>query len=240
MSRTFSITKEGINIPYRTFLADSASGLILILLLMLCYKFPIVTPAPLRTLIPGSSNASLFGQEVSVFIMFALFLLATPLGFALNAVSWLLLDQSIDALEEWCSRPAANAVYPVSAINAARHVELVARQLGVRSASPEREQAFTSGAWFFRELLEAPQLSAFAPDTAARGLMILFRNLTVVLLATSAVSLYSAHVDFLGRVGVLLVVALTCLVLTIRWRGVTGERRRLRQLVVIISALVAT
>ena len=142
MHATFSITREGINIPYRTFLADSASGLVLILFVLACYRFRIVTSAPLRDLVLDV-GAPAFGSEVKVFVLFALFLLATPLVFALNAISWLLLDQTIDTIEQCCSRVRGDAIYSVGSINAARHVETVTRCLGAEGES------FTATGWFF-------------------------------------------------------------------------------------------
>lgn len=203
---SFSITKDSIQVPYRTFLADSASGLALSLILMGCYAFPLLTEAPLRqSVVVG------FGTEARVFIFVALFLLATPIGFALNALSWLLLNQAVATIEGWCSRPGAVKLYPVWSVAKSRQAKVV------QNAFDADETNFTATGWFLTELLDAPQLAAFAPYTHVRGLSIFLRNMAMLLLAAAAVSLYMGHRTVGAGISVAVVVILASTALVLRW-----------------------
>ena len=64
------LKREGIKIAYRRFLSDSAAGFIVILLLLY------VLPSPTK------------GQYERLFFNFLLFLISTPLGLAINALSY--------------------------------------------------------------------------------------------------------------------------------------------------------
>lgn len=203
---SFSITKDSIQVPYRTFLADSASGLALSLILMACYALPVLTEEPLRKdVVLG------FGTEARVFIFVALFLLATPIGFTLNALSWLLLNQTVAAIEKWCSRRSAEKLYSVWSVAKSRQAECVQKAFGAD------EKNFTETGWFLAELLDAPQLAAFAPYTHVRGLSIFLRNIAMLLLAASAVSLYVGHRTAWAAITVAIVVVLASTALMLRW-----------------------
>ena len=69
------LKREGIKIAYRRFLSDSAAGFIVILLLLYA----------LRSSIASIANCC---EMMQLFLYFLLFLISTPLGLAINAVSY--------------------------------------------------------------------------------------------------------------------------------------------------------
>jgi hypothetical protein len=79
------LSREGIRISYLRLLSDSSAGFIAILFLSTSYYFPVfgvelkrITDVQLST-------------QAKVFLAVSLALLASPLGLAINASSWLFL-----------------------------------------------------------------------------------------------------------------------------------------------------
>src|SRR5213075_4450 len=95
MPDTFGITKDGIQIPYRRFLADSAAGFLIVLIACLSYYWPLGGFAAWH----GHASLSM-PTEVRILIFVLLFVLATPLGFAVNAASWFMVEQATAAIEQ--------------------------------------------------------------------------------------------------------------------------------------------
>jgi len=107
------ISREGIRIPYRRLLSDSAAGFVFFLLLYASYRVPLFTRESLhQTLTALTPEAFVIGNETKVFILVAAVLLATPIGFAINAFSWALLGQVVSEIEGVCAaRNARGATF---------------------------------------------------------------------------------------------------------------------------------
>lgn len=81
----FEASKEGIKLSYSRFLGDSATGLIVALVMVFSYYLPLFGP-PLQDVLPQP-----VGPETKIFVLVLLFLLSTPIGLILNATGWYLL-----------------------------------------------------------------------------------------------------------------------------------------------------
>jgi hypothetical protein len=186
MAESFSVSKDSIHIPYQRFLADSAAGFVLILILIAAYFWPLLSSEPLRQEFGPMSG----GSEVKVFVLVVAFLLATPLGFTANALSWLLLGQLVAAVErQLCHRTLTRESwnFPVWYVTTSRQVSVVLKHFGAEGGT------FHSTAWFLRESLEVPSLAALTPETHARGLVIFLRNTTMFMIIGALISLNNAH-----------------------------------------------
>lgn len=84
--QSIELSREGIKLSYLRFLSDSAAGQIVILVGILAYYYPIFG-TPLK-----HGLVSEMSTEVKILVMVMLFLLSTPLGLAINALSWFLLS----------------------------------------------------------------------------------------------------------------------------------------------------
>src|SRR5688572_21492903 len=138
MADGFSISKDSIQIPYSRFLTESAAGLLLILLSIAAYYLPLVTHEPLR-MSPLFSSGSMPGPEIKIFVLVVAFLLATPLGYAINGFSWTIMTQGIVYIETLCFRRGIagdSSFFPASYVSEARHVATLA-QIG-RASCRER------------------------------------------------------------------------------------------------------
>jgi hypothetical protein len=86
MSETaFSISKDGLTLPYLRFVSDSAVGFFVLLLSILSYRLSLST---FGIDVLRLANLSV---ETKVFFFLLLFILATPLGLFLNGLSWFIL-----------------------------------------------------------------------------------------------------------------------------------------------------
>ena len=99
MSSQINLKKTGITISYRRFLSDSAAGYVLLLLLFICYY----NRANLGWITPAIANYQGFkaSSEVKTLVAVLIFLLATPLGLIINALSWFFLDSIGVSITKW-------------------------------------------------------------------------------------------------------------------------------------------
>ncbi len=81
------ISKDGLKLSYLRYLADSAAGFLVILIVLLAVSNQV--PLPFF----GHSFESLakMSSDTKLFVFLLLFLLATPLGLLINGLSWFLL-----------------------------------------------------------------------------------------------------------------------------------------------------
>jgi hypothetical protein len=190
-SETFAVTKDSIQLPYRRFLADSAAGLVVVLVLLLNYYFPILTPESFHDIIhslPQNAGSTPTGTEAKVLACILIFLLATPIGFVVNAVSWLFLGHLVYALERLFYRWSMHDG-PVFAFWDAAQTRCspeVQRFFGVTEAD------FAVAGWLFKDVVDAYVPDRFVPQAHVKGLVIFLRNLTLLLLITAFVSLLNA------------------------------------------------
>jgi hypothetical protein len=94
-SQDIEFSKGSIKFSYLRFLSDSAPGYFAILIFLYCYKL-------YRESIEEIPNISFVESgnipiEIILFVLFLLFLLATPVGLVINATSWVFLGR----LEIW-------------------------------------------------------------------------------------------------------------------------------------------
>lgn len=99
MSNQIDLKKAGITLSYRRFLSDSASGYVLLLVLLICYynraNLDWITP-----IIPDYQGFKA-SSEVKTLVAVLIFLLATPLGLIINALSWFFLDSIGVSTTKW-------------------------------------------------------------------------------------------------------------------------------------------
>ena len=91
MSKDISLDARGIKFSYSRFIADTAAGYVLLLLALVWYY----------TLQDRLELAGMFspGPEVKAFVGLMLFLLATPIGLAFNAITYFLFDRRVSHLQ---------------------------------------------------------------------------------------------------------------------------------------------
>lgn len=213
MRETFSVTKDSIQLPYRRFLSDSAAGFILLLIVALSYYVPLFTDVSLRDWLASmAGHTVVVSAEVKVFCLVSAFLLATPLGFVVNAISWVTLGQAIALVEERCFSASKTAngspFFPVADITASRETTRLASGFGLTDTN------CTHVTSLLREALDTPHLAEFAPETQVRGLMILMRNIALFLFCGSAIALQSSDARIEFQVGFWFVMAGFLYVLT--------------------------
>lgn len=83
------ISKDGLKIPYRWFMADTASGLSLYLIVYAVYIW-----GGFDFMDSYKSNINKIGESTGIFLFIILFFLATAFGGILSAISWFLLGNS--------------------------------------------------------------------------------------------------------------------------------------------------
>lgn len=191
MRGDINISKDGIQIPYRRFLSDSAAGFVFLLLLVVHYYIPLFGQKSLRELMCFPAQGSTpIGSEVKVFVVVLLFLLATPLGFAINAISWVLLGQMVSVVGRlcfWLSERSNIRFFPAWNIAASRRVSYLAKSFGMQ------KETFSRTASLLRHALQVPPLAEFAPGAQVRGLAIFLRNIALFMLFGSGIAMYYSH-----------------------------------------------
>jgi hypothetical protein len=221
MADNFSVTKDSIQLPYRRFLADSAAGLTLLLIAIGAWYLPIITSDPLRKSWIAYQTAEHLpgvGPQVKVVVLALLFLLATPIGFAVNALSWLLVDFSICVMERryfiWSRKDGR--LFPLWDVTEARFGERLTKYFGL---TPEN---FNVAGWFFRDVLEAYAPDRFESQTHIKGLVVFLRNLTLFALILGFTALAFGIPRSFAPALVLAVIA-TIFLMVARWAA-AGKR----------------
>jgi hypothetical protein len=224
----FRLSKDSIEIPYRRFLADSSAGFLLILLVGLAYYFPLVTSTSLRHLY-GPAGV---GREAKVFFCVLAFLLATPIGFAVNAFSWFLLTQPIDGIERYAAHHSGlpGGLFSLTDIAASRQIAVLGDRYGVK------DDNFAEQASFLRQALESPALARFAPEMQARGLLIFIRNCTLFLLVMGMMSIGAAGSTNWQLYALAVASAMIVVALLLPWR----QRGRLSLVLALVALSLIT
>jgi hypothetical protein len=230
MPENVALTKDSIQMPYRRFLSDSAAGFVLLLLIAAAYYLPIFEK-PGRQIFPVT-----LGPETKVFCLVLAFLLATPLGFAVNAFSWLLLTQVVSTIEHTCAvsaKRSTHSFYFVQHVARSRHFEVTTAALGMKDDIP-----IASVGWFFRETLEMPLLSEFASEANIRGLVIFLRDMAFFALLTGSVSLIISQRGTF-RVIAYAVPVIVIPLLLLPWRLLATHKLVIALVIAIILAICA-
>jgi hypothetical protein len=212
----FSVSKDSIQLPYRRFLADSAAGLSLLLIAVAAYYLPVVSDAPFREAwhsyeVVRSMHG--VGNEIKALVLLVLFLLATPIGFAVNALSWILIDYSICASERLYFRWTRQngLIFPLWDVTQARFGAHLNSFFGLE------EKNFNVAGWFFRDVLEAYVPDRFETQTHIKGLVVFVRNLILYAVILGFVSLAHAVTSVLGNLAVVMSVLGATFLLVFRW-----------------------
>jgi len=222
MAEGFKITKDSIQIPYSRFLADTAAGFTSLLAFAAAYYLPLVTHCPIRLLLIAKGIQLGVGPEVKVFILLGLFLLSTPLGFAINAFSWLMLCQIIAAIESTCFRWSASGrshFFPAWYVSSARYTEPLAAQFGIT------DKSFASGTWFLRDALETPALAILNRDSQVRNLVLLLRNVAFFSLIGALTALCLSLSTPLAQIIFFVSAVIVLIIMTTRWCSTTRARK---------------
>lgn len=78
------ISKDGLRLSYQRYLADSAAGFLVILIVLLAVNKGV----PLPFLGHSLESLATLSKDTKIFIFLLLFFLATPLGLVINGLSW--------------------------------------------------------------------------------------------------------------------------------------------------------
>lgn len=96
-TQNIEFSKEGIKFSYNRFLADSAAGFVIILIAIITYY-----NADIAIQLRQNLQTSI-SKEVEIFLCLLLFLLSTPLGLTINALSWAVLGWFQAQIKiKWC------------------------------------------------------------------------------------------------------------------------------------------
>jgi hypothetical protein len=229
MPDSFGVSKDSIHIPYRRFLSDSAAGFLAILVAACAYYLPLLGAQALRDV---TGPVPPIGKEAKFFVMLILFILATPIGFAVNATSWFVLGHLVARIERWCARAAGadTILFPVWDVAMSRCEQFVRMDLDPNGMKFEHLASLA------RHAIEVPLLSRLCPETQTRGLVIFFRNASFFALLIGLANLTSVRAAKLSAVLMLTLVALVP-VLTIRW-GAFAKRSRALTITAILAIFV--
>lgn len=207
------ISKESIKLPYERFLADGAGGYALALVCLIAY----LINAP----IPFSSYSWQDVLPIAIIDQFKLpigllvFLLGTPLGLFLNAISWFLLGSlQIRFVDAWANSHKFLAFLTFSTTRA-YHVEILQDCFHFKSTNPKLEKrSLLEQATLFEEVLPIYYPAMWASLTHVYGIKQFTRNLALI---AACVFVYSALVLALftvifAFVAVILLIVLTSLI----------------------------
>jgi hypothetical protein len=228
MQDSVNVTKDSIQIPYRRFLSDSAAGLAAILLGIVAY-YGTIFGTPLNQVLAKGT----IGPEVKIFALLLLFLLATPIGFAVNAASWFVFGQLIAYVERGCAwlHDPDSWLFPIEDVGGSRHTRFIRKQF------EDDRLAFDQLASFVREVLDMPPLSLLSPETQVRGLVYFLRNLGFFALVISFANFISVQPQTYQQWIAVLAIALVLVLLVIRWKLVA--RSALAKWILAIVTLVS-
>jgi hypothetical protein len=220
MADTVEFGKDSIQLPYRRFLADSAAGLVAIAAVVLTYY------------VFGSHRLGA-PTEVKIFLLFVLFLLATPIGFAANAISWIILGNAIALVERFCftQTTADSNIFVTSHVALARQMQTLTNRFALNADN------FRETGSLFRDLMESDILAKLAPPSNARELMIFLRSMALFAFVAAMVVLAATQTpqrhEFTVAVGLAICIALS-------FRVPSGWRRLSRLRLVLSIGLVVT
>jgi len=96
----FELSQKGVKFSYKRFLSDSAPGYLLLLFIVIGYYYPIVGIRIQDLLNESFSLKSSLPKETKAVIILLLFLLSTPIGLMVNAISYIMMTPIINFLEK--------------------------------------------------------------------------------------------------------------------------------------------
>ncbi|CAK8723262.1 hypothetical protein GCAAIG_12995 [Candidatus Electronema halotolerans] len=96
------ISKDGLRLSYQRYLADSAAGFLVILIVLLALNKGV----PLPFLGHSLESLTTLSKDTKVFVFLITFLLATPLGLTINGLSWFFLGWcKLYSIDIWLKSP---------------------------------------------------------------------------------------------------------------------------------------
>jgi hypothetical protein len=182
MSKDLELTQHGVRLSYLRFLSDSAPGFVLLLVFASVYSLRL--PVPFF----GTSWLSVYSTQVSnqvrIFILILLFLLATPVGLALNALGWFVLGPlPIWLLKLWQHLPRV-ASFPLISTRLSLHANQVIDFFDLKDTGNTANQLY-SQANFYEALLVIYFPTYYELTEHKRGLRRFIRSLAVIALLVS-------------------------------------------------------
>lgn len=183
MNQTIQVSKKGIKISYLRFLSDTTPGYICLFL------FGIVFYNKLPLPFVGTSWINIIpflGTEVKVIFLVILFLLATPIGLYLNALSWFLFGSPvIYFIPFWHKHNCILNIFFVAASRRSMCAEDVDNFIKATSIPSESLKNFYEKSQFFEQLITIYFPSANQQLEPIRGLKRLSRTLSLLCFAVS-------------------------------------------------------
>jgi hypothetical protein len=96
------ISKNGLKLSYQRYLADSAAGFLVIILVLLAISNKVQIPFFDHSL----ESLATLSKDTKIFIFLLLFLLATPIGLTINGLSWFFLGWcKLYSIDIWLKSP---------------------------------------------------------------------------------------------------------------------------------------
>lgn len=182
-NRDIEFSQEGIKISYRRFLSDSAAGYIVILIAILSFNVPIFGEH--RQI----SSYIIFDPNTKIFLFILIFLLATPLGLAINSSSWMFLGRlrivSTEILWYEKSESQTKSIKNLFLSFFDIFIHNTKKSLLFKETKPF--YGFKKESFLDHYRLIEDTLSIHHPDikesiTSSQGLFILFRNIAFLLI----------------------------------------------------------
>lgn len=203
MAEKIKVSKEGIEIAYRRFLSDSGAGFIILLILILAYYYPVLG-IPLK----NTHLSEMFyplPPELIIFICILLFVLASPLGLATNALSYFIFYSLTLRLEEYCYDSNSLFIKPTKEIY---HFE------ELKSFFRLKKDQWYENAFEIEMVMETHHPELMEPISWLKGTHIFFRNVAILSLPLFLGSLYissakllSSSASIISIIGILLMLA---------------------------------
>lgn len=191
MSQDLEITPQGIKLSYLRFLSDSAAGYVLLMLVGMVYRLGL--PFPFL----GSISSVQLTNEGRIFFFVLLFLLATPLGLALNALSWFLLGTiNVWLLRLWLFLPRA-ASFLVISTRRSLHSENVVRFFGLKEDKGRSNRLYEQAS-YYESLLSLYSPLLYDQLEHKRGLRRFIRSLALLALFATLYCFLTLHDRRLG------------------------------------------
>jgi hypothetical protein len=127
VERTMEVSTQGLKFSLRTFLSDSAPGLLVVTLLM-------VGPFYNQLLSLSKDHH----QEILIAILIAMLLLAIPLGLAIDALGWFFFGGIMQWLEQlWFKMGEIDGCFSSKVLCASLNLSVVVDSLGFQKEKEE-------------------------------------------------------------------------------------------------------
>jgi len=225
-SQDIEFTKGGIKFSYLRFLSDSAPGYFAIFILIYLYYFGICG-VPIKEILYHHNilfiQSGNIPNEIILFVLFLLFLLATPLGLIINATSWVFLGWLQIRSEEFWVETIESENHTLNKIINLPHIILIESTKNKFLFEECREfYNLNKMNWYFKSKLFEELLRIYYPDVLKSqdhvdGVRNLLRNIIFLVLLFIFIHL------LLVEIGIIINILLISLIILIILIGILSS-----------------